>query len=82
MRLHHVFQGEYLVLDYNDFDGAERNICRGCVDKIRGWGKSEILNKVGYFTVYVTDESEKDKEELEGTLLGGGGDDVSIMLVV
>ena len=69
-----------MVLNY--FERAEQKICRDCLDKIRGWGKSEILNKVGYFTVYVTDESEKDKEELEGTLLGGGGDDVSIMPVV
>ena len=29
-----------------------------------------------------TDELEEDKEEVEGTVLGGGGDEVSIMPVV
>ena len=37
--------------------------------------------KVGYSTVYGT-ESEEYKEEVEGAVLGGGGDEVSIMPVV
>ena len=32
--------------------------------------------------MYGTDKSEEDEEELEGTVLGGGGDDVSDMPVV
>ena len=31
--------------------------------------------------MYGTEESEEDEEELEGTLLGGGGDEVSVMPV-
>ena len=32
--------------------------------------------------MYGTEESEEDEEELEGTVLGGGGDEVSVMNVV
>ena len=69
-------------MNYIDFDGAERKICRNCVDKLRGRGKSETLNKVGDITVYRTDESEEDQEEVEGTVLGGGGDEVIVMPAV
>ena len=27
LRLHHVYPGEYVVLNYIDFDGAKRKIC-------------------------------------------------------
>ena len=40
------------------------------------------MNRVGYVTLYRTDESEEDKEEAEEIVLGGGGDEVSVMLVV
>ena len=35
-------------------DGGERNVCRECVDKIRGLGKSETLKNVGGSTMYRT----------------------------
>ena len=55
LRLNHVYQGEYVLLNYIDFDEAERNIFRDCVDKIKGQGKSETLKKVGDSTMYGTD---------------------------
>ena len=45
-----------MVLNYIDFDRAERNICCGCVYKIQVWDKSETLKKVGDINVYGTDE--------------------------
>ena len=63
-------------------DGAERRICRNCVDDLRMGGKPEKLNKLGHRTVYRREESEEDKEELEGTWLGDGGEEVSIVSVV
>ena len=36
-RMHHVCQVEYVLLNYIDFDGAERKFCRDCVDNI--WGR-------------------------------------------
>ena len=39
LQLHHVCRGGYVVLNDIDFYGTERNICRNCVDKIRGHGK-------------------------------------------
>ena len=69
-------------MNYIDFDGSERKICRNCVEKLQGQGKSETLKKVGDSTVYRTDESEDDKEEVEGALLGGYGDEVSVMPIV
>ena len=32
--------------------------------------------------MYRTDESEEDEEEAEGEVIGGGGDEVSVMTVV
>ena len=43
-----------MVLDYIYFDGEERRIFRDCVEKLRGRGKSEKLNKVLEITVYGT----------------------------
>ena len=40
-----------MVLDYIDFGGGERTICRDCVGKIWVGGKSETLKKVGDSTV-------------------------------
>ena len=48
-------------------DGAERKICRQCDDDLRMGGKPEKLKMVQHSTVYRTDESEEDKEEVEGT---------------
>ena len=56
-RLNHVCQGEYVLLNYIDFDGSDRNICRDSVDEIRGREKSETLEKVVDRTVYGTEES-------------------------
>ena len=69
LRSHHICQGEYVVLNDIDFDGAERKIFRDCVDAIQGKGKSETLKKVGDSTVYGTDESEEDKEKWRGKCL-------------
>ena len=44
-----------------DIDGAERNICHNCVDKIWMGGNPEKLKKVQHSTVYRTDESEENK---------------------
>ena len=38
-RFHHVFQGEYVLLNDIEYDGADQNICRDCVDKLLGRGK-------------------------------------------
>ena len=64
--MHHVCQGEYILLNYIGFDGAERKICRNFVDKLRGRGKSETFNKVGDSTLYGMDELEEDEEEVGG----------------
>ena len=74
LRLHHVCRGEYVLLNHIGFDGAERDIFRYCVDKLQERDKSETLKKVGYSTMYGTDESENEEEEVDGTVLGGGGD--------
>ena len=60
-RFHHVCQGEYVILNYIDFDGAEQKIYCDCVDKIRGRVKPETLKKMGDSTVYGTGESEEDE---------------------
>ena len=44
-----------MVLNYIDFDGAERKICRDCVDELRVGRKSETLKKMGNSTMYGTD---------------------------
>ena len=48
-----------------------------------GWGGWQVkkLKKVVYITVYETIELEEDEEEVEGTVLGGGSDEVSIIPV-
>ena len=51
-RLHPVCQGEYVVLNDIDFDGADRKVCCACVDKLHVEDKSETLKKVGYITLY------------------------------
>ena len=50
-RSYHVCQEEYVLLNYVDFGGAERNVCRNCVENIRVRGKSETLKKLGYRTL-------------------------------
>ena len=65
-----------------DIDGAEQKICRGCVDVLCMGSKPNKLKKVQHSTVYRTEESEEDKEEVEGTVLGGGGEDVTIVPIV
>ena len=54
LRFNHVCQGGYVLLNCIDFDKAEWNICCDCVEKLRGRGKSEKLNKVLEITVYGT----------------------------
>ena len=45
-----------------NLDGAERKICRNCVDELRIGVNTEKLKKVGHSTVYRTEESEEDEE--------------------
>ena len=71
-----------MVLNDIDFDIRERKICWDCVDEIWGQVKSETLQKVGNRTMYGADESEDDDEEVKGTVIGGGSDEVNIMPVV
>ena len=51
LRLHHVCQGEYVVLNGINFDGAEPKICRDCAENLREWEKSETLKMVGDRTI-------------------------------
>ena len=44
-------RGEYVAMHDIDIDGAEENICRNFVDKLRMGGKPEKLKKVGHRTV-------------------------------
>ena len=65
-----------------ELDGAERNICCNCVDELQMGGKPDKLKKVEHSTVCRADESEESEEEVEGTVLVGGGEDVIIVPVV
>ena len=49
--LHHVFQGGYVAMHEIDIDGAERNICRNCVEEVWMGGKPEKSKKVQHSTV-------------------------------
>ena len=53
-----------MLLNYINFDGAERKICRGCVDKLWDRSKPETLKKVVVSIVYGLEESEEDGEEV------------------
>ena len=70
LRLHHVCQGGYVDMHEIDLDGAERKICRDCVDKLWMGGKPDKSKKVQCSTVYRTEKLEEVKYELEGTVLG------------
>ena len=80
--LHHVYKGGYVAMHEIDLGGEEWNICGDCVDNLRMGGKPDKLKKLGDSTLYRTDKSEEDKEEVEGTVLGGGGEEVSILPVL
>ena len=81
-RLHHFCQGGYVAMHDIDLDGAERKIYLDFVHEIQMGGKPEKLNKVVHSTVYSMDESEEGEEDVEGAVLGGGGEYVSIVPVV
>ena len=57
-----------------NIDGAEQKIFFYCVDELLMGGKPEKLKKLGHSNVYRTDESEEDEEEVEGSVLGCGGE--------
>ena len=65
-----------------DIDGAEQNIFHNCVDELWMGGKPNKLKKVQHSTVYRTDKSEEEEEEVEGTVHFDGGDEVNIVPVV
>ena len=62
-----------------NLDGAERKIFHNCVDEIWMGGKPDKLKKVQHSTVYRTDESEEDEEEVEGVVHLDVGNEVSIV---
>ena len=62
-----------------DFDRVGQNTFCNCVDNLQDRGKSETPKKVGDRNVYRTEESEEQEEEVEGEVLGGAGDEVSVM---
>ena len=75
-RLHHVCQGGYVDMHEINLDGAERNICRDCVDEL------QMESKPGTHHCVQDGKMEDDKEEVEGTVLGDGGEGVIIVPVV
>ena len=79
LRLYHICQGGYVAMHVIDLDGAERNICHNFVDELWMGGKPKKLKMVQHSTVYRTDESEKDKKEVEETVYFNGGDEVNIV---
>ena len=78
-RLHHVCQGEYVAMHEIKLGVSERKIFHDCVDEIWMGGKPKKFKKVQNSTVYRTDESEEDEEEVEGTVHFDGGDEVNIV---
>ena len=78
-RLHRVCQGGYVAMHGIDIDGVERKICHNFVDELCMGGKPKKLKKLQHSTVYRTDESDEDKEEVEGTVNFDGGDEVGIL---
>ena len=63
-------------------DGAERKICHNCVDEIWMGGKPKKSKKAKHSIMYITEELEEDKEEVEGTVHFYGGDEVNIVAFV
>ena len=51
-------RGGYVAMHEIKLDGAERKICRDCVDKLWMGGKPKKLKMVQHRTVYRTDELE------------------------
>ena len=62
-----------------NLDGAERKICCECVDNLWMGGKPKKLKMVQHSTVYRTDKSEEDEEEVEETVNFDGGDEVNMV---
>ena len=79
LRLHHVCQGEYVDMHDIDLDGAEWKIYHNFVDELWMGGKPEKLRKLQHSTMYRTDESEEEEEEVQGTVHLDGGDEVIIV---
>ena len=63
LQFHRVYQGGGVAMYDIDLDRAERNICRDCVDELRGGGKYYTLKKVGDRNMYRADKSKEDEEE-------------------
>ena len=53
--------GGYMDMHEIELDGADRKVCRNCVDELRMGGKTGKSKKVGQSTVYRKDESEEGK---------------------
>ena len=62
-----------------NIDILEQIICCDYVDELWMGGKPEKFNNLGHRNVYRTDLSEEDKEEVEGTVLCDGGEEVSLV---
>ena len=46
LRLHHIYQGEYVAMHEIHLDGEELNVFNNCIDRISMGGKPEKLKKV------------------------------------
>ena len=62
--LNHVCQRGYVDMNEINLGRPERKICCHCVDELQMGGNPEKLKKVRHITLYSTDESEEDKEEV------------------
>ena len=54
LRLHYVYQGDYVAMHDVDIDRAELKICRDCFDKLWMGGNPDKSKKVQPSTVYRT----------------------------
>ena len=77
--MHHVCKGGYETMHEIELDRAEFKICHNCIDELWMGGKPNKLKMVQNSNVYRTEESEEDKEEVEGTVHFDGGDEVNIV---
>ena len=78
-RLRQVCQGGYVAMHEIDLDREEQKICHNCVDELWMGVKPKKFKKVQHSAVYRMDESEEDKEEVEGKVHLDGVDEVNIV---
>ena len=54
LRLHHIYQKEYVTMHEINIDRSEQKICRDCVDELWMGGNLDKLKNMGKITVYRT----------------------------